>query len=57
MSEWQPIETRPQRDDYLVYQPEHKAGRNVLPARICLSSQAGGTRKTTHWMPLPEPPQ
>lgn len=58
MSEWKPIETaRTVMGDYLVYQPEHKAGRVILPARICFASEAGMTRRTTHWMPLPAPPK
>ena len=45
MSEWQPIETKPETGgEVLVYQPSHKSGRNNLPARICLSSQAGFVR-------------
>ena len=57
MSEWQDIETaRKVIGDYLIYQPEHKSGRNILPARITLMSQAGYSRSTTHWMPLPPPP-
>jgi hypothetical protein len=57
MSEWQPIETMP-RKECLVYQPEHKSegGRNTLAARICFSRDAGFYRKSTHWMPLPDPP-
>lgn len=57
MSEWRPIETAKKViGDYLVYQPEHKAGRNILPARICMMSHAGYSREITHWMPLPSPP-
>lgn len=54
---WKPIETAPKVGDYLIYQPKHPSGRYALEARICLNSQAGGVRKSTHWMPLPPPPR
>lgn len=46
----------PRRQDVLVYQPPHKAGRTTLPARICEVRNAGCTRESTHWM-LPVPPR
>lgn len=54
---WEPIETAPNKGDYLVYQPASPSGRMNLPARICFRSQAGHIRRTTHWMPLPPPPE
>lgn len=53
---WQPIESAPNRGDYLVYQPEYQHGRTTLRARVCMQSNAGGVRNSTHWMPLPTPP-
>lgn len=55
--EWQPIETAPKSGEYLVYQPEYKAGRNILPARVCMVAYNGLSRASSHWMPLPAPPQ
>lgn len=53
---WRPIETAPKQGEYLVYQPEHRAGRALLSARICFNDQTGAVRKNTHWRPLPTPP-
>jgi hypothetical protein len=56
--QWQPIETAPKDGQrYFVYQPEHKEGRSTLIARICFSENAGGFRKSTHWMALPVAPK
>jgi hypothetical protein len=60
MSEWKPIETAPKDRVHLVYQPafKHRPGQQYeLAARICLSTDAGSVRNSTHWMPLPLPPE
>lgn len=56
MSEWKKISEGKKPTKYLVYQPEHEAGRSRLSPRIVLNSQAGWIRQSTHWMPLPPPP-
>jgi hypothetical protein len=53
---WLPIETKPKGFGYLVYQPDCQVGRNTLPARIVHADNAGYSRPSTHWQPLPKPP-
>lgn len=53
MSEWQPIETKPQGETLLYYPPE--TGRNAKCEWITIGYNHA-PRKATHWMPLPTPP-
>lgn len=54
---WRSMDSAPKSGEYLVYQPQTKAGRMALQARICLKSQAGFVRECSHWFPLPPPPE
>jgi hypothetical protein len=53
---WQPIETAPKGKLVLLYQPEIKL-RASLPARISIDYYMLTSRPSSHWMPLPPPPQ
>jgi hypothetical protein len=53
MSEWQPIETAPQREVLLLFFP------TALYAHASIRVERYpvlGNRKPTHWMPLPDAP-
>ena len=55
--EWQPIETWDRRNNWVVlFQPAFRLGkRSTLSARPVMPGSEG-SRLTTHWMPLPTPP-
>lgn len=55
---WEPIETAPRGMECLFYQPAIKAGRMDLGARMIVErGKPTHNRPTTHWMPLPAPPE
>jgi hypothetical protein len=57
MSEWQPIETVPKGTLVLLFEPECRAGRGTLSARIVVERYPPSyPRESSHWMPLPPAP-
>lgn len=55
---WRDIKTAP-RCEVLLYYPATQNGHpsNALPEWIVVGYAGGTTRKPTHWMPLPAPPE
>lgn len=56
MMEWQPIETAPKGEEVILYQPESGARYKLAP-RIIIDYAPTSPRQSTHWMPLPNPPE
>jgi hypothetical protein len=63
MSAWQPIETAPQDEEFLVWHRQqirqvrlYKALGDVVPHNTVIDPWAGRMWVATHWMPLPDPP-
>ena len=58
MTEWRPIETAP-NDTVLLYFPALKRGtpETWLRPMMKVDHPRCTTRKPTHWMPLPNPPE
>ena len=56
-AQWRPIQTAPSKGTYLEYQPPHQDGKIMLHERVVICGEGGSVRKSTHWMPLPIPPQ
>jgi len=56
--DWRPIETWNRKNKWVILFQPHITVRNkiALEARCCMPGDEG-FRKTTHWMPLPEPPE
>lgn len=59
MSEWKPISEAPKSGDMLLYFPPTPfPGGDMLGAMMKIGRPASYPhRPTTHWMPLPEPPE
>ena len=69
MSKWQPIETAPKDDDWIIIADDKKScpaywgpqyfGRDFAWIVFSARSECVGAdmEKPTHWMPLPEPPE
>lgn len=60
MSEWKPIETAPEKGEFLVYMPEGEpkiqTGVWHPNAKVIGNQFLFDMWPATHWMPLPEPP-
>lgn len=56
--EWQPIETLPYGDHYLLYVPGTGVTVGHVSSGEFVIDVLNGCRETyaTHWLPLPEPP-
>lgn len=53
---WLPIETAT-RGYLMLYEPEHKVGRNTLSARVVIEHwPTHYPRQATHWQYVPRPP-
>lgn len=58
MTEWKTIESAPIGKDVLLFEPEVRKGRSILPARMVVNHwPTSYPREATHWMPLPSPPK
>ena len=57
MMEWQPIETWDRKDSWVIlYQPAVPNRRGSGLSERVITPGNEGRRVTTHWMPLPDPP-